>query len=164
MIQMLSHLLITMSPRGDVEISLYFVPIQTPVYPTRIRLMTPADSRRSREFPLRVAQFSQDVADVRVFLDLLRHGAAFQLVDAFSSIDPVFSPRTILLQHVPGQNAITAGVLDVDMEVGTIHLDDNVQIDLQVVGDALLHGEEVCFLPGVPSSEFCNGKNRGDGN
>ena len=43
------------------------------------------------------------------------------------------------------------------MEVGTEHGDDNVEVYLEVVGDAFFDGEEVGFAAGVPAAEFGEG-------
>ncbi len=47
------------------------------------------------------------------------------------------------------------------MQVGTEHGDDNVEVYLEIVGDAFFDGEEVGFVAGVPAAEFGEGQNGG---
>lgn len=67
--QMLAHLPISMSTRGDMEIPLHLIPLQTPINPTSIRLIAPAHPRALRELAPRVApHLAHDVVHMRVRL------------------------------------------------------------------------------------------------
>lgn len=48
------------------------------------------------------------------------------------------------------------------MQVATVHRDDDVKVDLQLVGDALFDGEELCFMAAIPANEFGSGKEERD--
>ena len=48
------------------------------------------------------------------------------------------------------------------MQVGTEHRDHDVEVDLQLVRDALLDAEEVRFAAGVPAAELGEGKDGAD--
>ena len=76
-------------------------------------------------------------------------------------IDPLLPHRRVSLQHVSCEDSVAAGILDIDVEVGTEHGDDNVEVYLEVVGDAFFNGEEVGFVTGVPAAEFSEGQNSG---
>ena len=69
-------------------------------------------------------------------------------------INPLLPRRGISLQHIPREDSVAAGILYIDVEVGTEHGDDNVEVYLEVVGDAFFDGEEVGFVAGVPAVEF----------
>ena len=159
---MLPEFLIAMPSRRDVEIPLHLVPFQTPKDATAIRTLTPSQSRRPPKLPLRTPHLPQNMSYVRVLLLFLHHLPALQSVHPFIGIDPMVPDRPVLLQHVASQDAIPAGVLNVYVEIGTLHRDDNVEIDLQIVGDALFDGEEVGYVAGVPAAKFREGEDGGD--
>lgn len=70
--------------------------------------------------------------------------------------------RRISREHVPSEDAITAGVLDVDVEVGAFHGKDDVEVYLEFVRDAFFDAEEVCFVAMVPAEELGEGEDSGD--
>ena len=77
-------------------------------------------------------------------------------------VHPVGSHCAILLEQVPSENPVATGILDIDVEVGALHIDDDVEIDLQVVGDALLDGKKVRFGAGPPSAQLGECEEGGD--
>ena len=76
-------------------------------------------------------------------------------------INPLLPHRGVSLQHLSCEDSVAAGILDINVEVGTEHWDDNVEVYLKVVGDAFFDGEEVSFVAGVPAAEFGEGQNGG---
>ena len=78
------------------------------------------------------------------------------------SLKPLFPVRSVLCQQVAREYAIARGVLHVDVQVGTEHGDHDVEIYLQVVGDAFLDAEEMRFMPGIPTAELGEGENGAD--
>lgn len=50
------------------------------------------------------------------------------------------------------------------MQIAAVHGNDDVEIDLHLVRDALFDGEEVGFMAAVPAEEFAEGEEEGDEN
>ena len=153
MIQMLfSKLLISVSSRGNVEVSLYFVAIQTPVNPTRIRRALEL-RRLAKLLPLRFAQLLMYVPQL---FPAWVHTIVFaQLVHALLQLlaCPLRPVRGVVAQEVARKCAVAGGVLHVDAQVGAAHSYDNVQIYLHVVRDTFLDGEGLDGRAGIPA---CN--------
>lgn len=139
-----------MSTRSDVKIPLHLIPLQTPINPTTIRNLPPLHPRRLLKLPLLTPHLSKHVSDMCILLLLLHRLAALQLVAA----GPPRPRRRIAPEHVTREDAVARGILDVDVQVGAEHGDDDVEVDLEFVGDALFDGEEVGFVAGVPASEL----------
>lgn len=51
-----------------------------------------------------------------------------QAVDALV-VDPMFPGGRLVLQAVPGEDAVAGGVLDIDVQVGALHLQHHVHVD-----------------------------------
>ena len=98
---------------------------------------------------------------MRILLLLLQSLPTLQLMHAALDINPLLPHCGVSLQHIPREDSVTAGVLDIDVEVGTEHGDNNVEINLEFMGDAFFNGEEVGFMAGVPAAEFGEGQNGG---
>lgn len=94
-----------------------------------------------------------------ILLLLLQSLPTLQLMHPTLHINPQLPRRRVPLQHIAREDSVAAGILDVDVEVATLHGDDNVEVYLEVVGDAFFDGEEVSFMAGVPSAEFGKGQN-----
>ncbi len=77
-------------------------------------------------------------------------------------INPVIPARRVAREHVPGKDAVAAGVLDVDVQVGAFHGEDDVEVDLEFVGNAFFDAEEVGFVAMVPAEELGEGEDGGD--
>ena len=164
MIQMLADFHVAVPAGGNVEIALNFVPIQTPINPTVVqRLAPPTPPRRLLKLPLprHPANFPKHMRHMRVLLLLPVHFTAFERVHALG-INPVAPGRRVARQHVPGKDAVTASVLDVDVQVAAFHGEDDVEVDLELVGDALFDAEEVGFVAMVPAEELGEGEEGGD--
>lgn len=80
----------------------------------------------------------------------------------FMAAGPTHPRRRVAAQHVAREDAVARGILDVDVEVGAEHGDDDVEVDLEFVGDAFFDGEEVGFVAGVPAAELGEGEEGAD--
>ena len=160
-IEMLAQLHIPVSPRSNVKIPLHLIPLHTPKKPTAIRLSMPRHSRRLPKLPppLRRAQIIMHVLlpvlpkpriPTQVQTLLLRRAQVVQ----FPIAPPLHPRRGILLQRHTRQYSVSTRVLHVDMQVLALHLDDDVEIDLQIMADALLHAERVRRVAHPPSSQL----------
>lgn len=78
-------------------------------------------------------------------------------------IDPMGPIGGIFRQQIAGEDAVARGILDVDVKVVAEHGDDDVEINLHLVGDSLFDGEEMGFMAAVPAEEFADGEEDGDG-
>lgn len=159
MIQMLPKLRVPVPAGRDVKIPLHLISLQTAINPTRFSL--PAHPRRLRELPAPLP-LRQHVVNVLFFLSLLCRPAAVQPMHAFG-VHPLLPVRRVPPQHIAGQDAIARGVLHVDVQVRTAHGDDDVEVDLQLVRDALLDAEVVCLMALEPSVQFGEGEEQADG-
>lgn len=84
-----------------------------------------------------------------------------ELVDALC-VDPLGPEGAVAVQLGGGEDAVARGILDVDVEVGALHADDNVEVDLQVVGDALFDGKVVRLLAAPPAADLAGEEDKGD--
>lgn len=156
MVQMLPHLHIAMPPRRDVKVTLHLVPLQTPINPTARPRHTPSQPRRLLE-PSLFPPVSQHMRHMRILLLLLGQILPLPL-QRVHPLDPLSPVRGVLGQHVAREYAIARGVLHVDVEVETEHGDYDVEVDLQVVGDSLLHAEEMRFVARIPAAQLGEGQ------
>jgi hypothetical protein len=151
MIQMLViPLLIPVPSRRDMKVSLNFISIQTPKNPTRIRHAF--QSRRlAKLLRLRLAQLLMHIREIfpaRVI------GILFaQLMQALVRLlaRPLRPVCRLVAQEVAGECAVAGCVLHVDSQVGAAHGDDDVEVYLHVVGDALFDGEGLRRCAGEPA-------------
>ena len=77
-------------------------------------------------------------------------------------VNPMAPISGIFRQKIAGQDAVAGGILDIDMEVVAEHGDDDVKVNLQLVGDTFFDGEEVGFMAVVPAEEFADGEEERD--
>ena len=98
---------------------------------------------------------------MRILLLLLRQILPLPL-QRIHPLNPLFPVRSVLCQHVASEYTIARGVLHVDVQVGTEHRDHDVEVYLQVVGDAFLDAEEMGFMAGIPAAELGEGENGAD--
>lgn len=150
-----AHLHVPMPSGRDVEIPLHLVPVNAPIDATRIAV--PPDRRRALELPppLGRAQVVMHVLLARVLDRLLLHPARARGARARPTLRrPRVPARRVLLQQIPRQDAVARGVLHVDVQVRAGHGDDQVQVDLQVVRDALFDAEGVRRRAGQPAAHL----------
>ena len=154
---MIPKLPVPMTPCGDVKVPLHLVSLQTPVYPTSIRLHPPFHLRRLGELPAPLPHLAQHVADVRVLLlGLLPAGpvAAVPLVLDVRRVHVQRPARRVARQHLARQDQVARRVLHVDAQVVAPHQHHGVEVDLQRVRHALFHAELLRLRPGVPAAEL----------
>lgn len=77
-------------------------------------------------------------------------------------VDPVLPRGGLALEAVRGKNAIAGSVLDVDVQVGALHLHDNVHVDLEVMADALFDGKGVLLGAAPPPRQLGPDEDEGD--
>lgn len=158
MIQMLSKLDISMTTGCDVEISLHFVPLQTAKNSTCPS--PPSGCLFEFLFPPNLTQHMPDMGIALHFI-LIQPCAVLQQMHPFR-IHPMVPARRVLAQHISRQDPVARGVLDVDVQVQTVHGNHNVEVDLQIVRNALFHGEKVAFMAAIPATELREGQKDGD--
>ena len=71
-----------------------------------------------------------------------------------SGFDPRGPHGGVPLQHVPRQDAVTGGVLYVDVDILTAHGNHGIEIDLQRLGNAFLDAELLGFRTSIPATEL----------
>ena len=151
-----------MTPGRNMEIPLHLVPLQTAINPTRPSRLASLQLWRLPKLPFHTPHLSQHMPHMRVLFLLLDHLPTVKLMHAPIHINPMAPIRRVPVQEVASKDAIPAGVLDVDVQIGAEHGDDDVEVYLQVVGDAFFDAEEVGFVAGVPATEFGEGEHGGD--
>lgn len=160
MVQMLPSLSITVAARSNVEIALNLIQIQTTIDTTTIRLGAPKP-RGLRPTSL-LAPHSNNIMNMFLAKPLLMPPRACnntslaipsQSMHTFR-INPMAPIRRVFLEARGGEDAVAGGVLDVDVEVLALHLDDDVEVDLHAVADALLDGERVRLLAVPPAPQL----------
>lgn len=161
---MISQFHVSVAASRDVKIPLHLIPLQTAKDPTTPpRATTPADARRPLELlPLPPTHLPQHMSYMGILFFLLDIPFIRQAMRS-ARIDPMAPIRGILSQQIAGKDAVARGILDIDVQVVAEHGDDDVEIDLQLVGNAFFDGEEVGFMTAVPAEEFADGEEEGDG-
>lgn len=162
---MLPKLHVPVAPRRDVKIPLHLIPLQAPINPTRLPL--PPYPWRLRKLPSPLP-LRQHVVHVLFLLNLARPAAAATAAAAVQpmhalGVDPLLPVRGVAPQQVAGEDAVARGVLHVDVQVRTAHGDDDVEVDLQVVRDALLDAEVVRLVALPPAVQLREGEEQADG-
>lgn len=171
---MLAKLHISMSFGRNMKVALDLIQLQTAKHPTAIR-RRPPQPRRPRPLGLPPAQRNNimHVLLPKPFVMPLpplhvpfpRHhlalGIPSQLVNPLV-VDPVLPHRRVAMQPGGGQDAVAGRVLHVDVDVLALHLDDNVEVDVEGVGDALFDGKGVRFRAAPPAGGFGPEEDEGD--
>ena len=157
---MLTHLHIAMASRRDMKVPQHLVPLQTPINPTTRPPPAPPPPTRFLKSSL-LPPMSQHMTHMRILLLFPRQIDPLSL-QRIRPLNPLFPIRGVPCQHFAGEYAIARGILYVDVQVGTEHRDDDVKVDLQLMGDAFLDAEEVGFVAGIPAAELGEGQHRAD--
>ena len=148
-----SELRIPMSSCRDMKVSLDFVPFQTPVNATRVRLFPPSQFGRLRELPPPFSHMPQHMAHMLVFsLGFLPLAVLFMQSFVGAStpallvhvlVGPHLPVRVVSFQHVTRKDPIHGRILYVDVEVSAMHSYHYIQVDLQFMADAPFDTEMV---------------------
>lgn len=172
MIQMLPKLHVSMAPRCDMKIPLHLIPMHAPKDPTAIRLL-PARHLWRLRILLPLPRRPQIIMHILlpIFLPEPRIPTQIRLLLALLLRCPQRMPplvpiplrprRRVLLQACPGEDAVPARVLHVHVHVLAAHLDDDVEVDLQVMADAGLDAELVSRGAFPPAAELGGGEVEG---
>lgn len=172
MIQVFPLAHVSVAPSRDVEITLHLVQVQTSKDATTIRLAP--ELRSLSPFRLFPAQRNNimDVLLPKPFFSvaqlqppLVRVDLAIlippELVDALG-VDPATPVGRVAMQALLGHDAVAGGVLDVDVNVVARHLDDDIEVDLELVGDFFFDGELVGLAAAPPAGDFGPDEEDGD--
>lgn len=134
MAQMFPKIHIPMAPRRNMKIPLDLIPLQAPKNPTTIRLHPPSHLRRPFELPPPLPHLPKHMSHMRILLLQILSPPLILLIPApmhFLRVYPHSPRRGILSQQIPREDAVAGGVLHVDVEVGTLHVHDGVEVYLQ---------------------------------
>ncbi len=152
---MLPKLHVPMPPRRDVKVPLDLVPLQTPINPARIRRTTQPRRLRKLPPPSRGPKKVMHVLDIVAPGVLSRRRRAAVLPQAVRGPAlPLLPRRGVALERLAGEDAVPGSVLHVDVEVHAFHRDDDVEVQLQRVRDALLDAEGVRRGAGPPAQRL----------
>lgn len=140
MIQMRREITVPMAPGSDMEVALHLVAFQATVDTTRVDQIATAQPRALGELLARVAtHLVQDVVNVRVLL-LLGETVGILMAESLilagtvvALIHPQLPASLFLLEELAGENPVPGRVLDIDMQGIAGHLDDDVQVQLEVM-------------------------------
>jgi hypothetical protein len=168
-VQVLAVLVVSVAPSGNVKVSLHLVQIQTAVdaaaiataaapYPGRLAPLGPLLAERDNVVDVLLAETLVLVAGAR---DDLAVGVTAELVHALG-VHPLRPVGRVLLQAVGGQNAVARGILHVDAQVLALHAQHDVEVDLQLVADALLDSKRVVLGALPPVAHFSPEEEEGD--
>lgn len=147
-----------------MEISLNLVQVQTAKDPAAIR----ATAAQPRSLPpLRPPPAQRDdVVDVLLAEALVVRGGRPPLAGDepallvpteavhAHAVDPLRPVGRVLGQHLGGEDAVAGGVLDVDVEVGALHVHDDVEVELHLPPHPLLDRERVHLLAAPPPRQL----------
>lgn len=152
-VEMFAEFTVPVASRGDVEVALDFVAVQTAEDAARVA--HPPQARRLGELLplLGCAQLVVHIPHVLPPGDGVR--ALTQSMRALAVLREVGG---ILPEQVSRQCPVACRILHVDVEVRALHCDDDIDVYLHVVGDALLYGEGLRGLAGPPSRYLGPGK------
>lgn len=170
-VQMLAKFHVAVSSGGDVEVALNLVEVKGAVDATAVSCAP--EARSLAPFGTLLSE-SDNVMNVLLSKALVVVGEArpaLARVDAAVGIvaelvDPIVHPLgplgRVAVQHGGGEDSVTRGVLDVDVEVGAEHVDDNVEVDLHLVRDSLFDGKVVRLFAAPPAGRLGAHEDKGD--
>ena len=165
MIQVRRKLHIPVPSRRNVKITLHLIRMHRPINATTVRLHASPYPRRLTELltlPRRAQIIVHVLLPVLLILPEPRVAAQIQsfllrgtqTMHATPRLAPLVPGRCIPMQRRASEDAVAAGVLDIDMQVLAFHGYDKIEIDLQIPSHALLDGECVRRVALPPPSQF----------
>lgn len=170
MVQVLAHSHVAVASRRDMKVSLHLVQVQASKHAAAVRLSLGPWSSRPLGPPLSESNNIMNVlfakalivsrvpAHARVKLAIL---VLAELVHALF-INPLAPSGGLAGQLVCSKDAISRGILDVDVQVVAVHLDDNVHIDLHVVPDAPFNSKRMGLCSAPPAAKLSPDEYAGD--
>lgn len=152
-IEMLAEFPVSVAARRDVEVALHLVPVEAAEDAARVAWA--AETRGLGELLLLLG-----CAELVVYIPHLL--PAWQAVVALTQDVLVLAPLAevggVFAEKVACEGSVTGRVLHVHVEVGAGHCDDDVDVDLHVVGDAFLDREGLRCLARPPARDFRPGE------
>jgi hypothetical protein len=171
-VQVLSNLAVTVSTSSNVEITLHLVEIKTAVDTAAVRrtldLWCLGPFRPLLSSPHNVVNVLLSKTLILVSKVLPPSTSADLSILIPSEfvhsllVHPLVPVGALPSQLVGGEDAIAGSVLDVDVQISALHTDDDVEVDLHLVGDALFDGKVVCFVAAPPPGDFGPEEDDGD--
>lgn len=79
--------------------------------------------------------------------------AATEVMSAFC-VFPLRPEGSVAGECLTGHDAIARGILDVDVQVAALHGNDDIEVELQVMRDALFDAKGVVCLANVPAAHL----------
>lgn len=170
MVQVLAHSHVAVASGRDVKVSLHLVQVQASKHAAAVRLSLGPRSLCPPGPPLGESNNIMNMlfakalvvfrvpANTRVQLAIL---VLAELVHALF-INPLAPGGGLASQLVRSKNAISRGILDVDVQIVAVHLDDDVEIDLHVVPDAPFNSKRMGLDPAPPAAQLSPHENAGD--
>lgn len=162
-VKMLAKLHVTMTSSGNVKVALHLVEVQRAIDAAAVGVA--ADAGRLAPLGTLLSEgdnvvdvlFAEALFVVDGLVALAGVDAALavmaELVDALG-VDPLRPLGGIAVQLGGGEDAVARGILDVDVQVGALHVDDNVEVDLHGAGDALFDGKVVRLGAAPPAADL----------
>jgi hypothetical protein len=153
-IEVLAKLHVTVTTSGDVEISLDLVELEAAEDATRVGYSTSTQSRRLCKLLL-LAGSTQVIMDILLLVigTASFSSAATEVMSTFCIL-PVRPDGEVAGESLRSHDAVARGVLDVEVYIVALHGDDNVEVELQVVRDALFDAEGVVGFAHVPAAHL----------
>lgn len=145
MVHVLSGIPVPVSLCRDVEIALHPIHVHTPVDSATVSV--PALGPHSLA-KLALPRLFQYVIDMILATANLDKSVGARIVES----------RRVLLEEVPGEDAVGGGVLDVDVEGFAVHGDRNVEVDLHLMADARFDEEVLFFMAREMRGKFVIGE------
>lgn len=170
MVQMAANSAVAVASGRDVEIALHLVQVQAAVHAAAVR---PAPRLR-RLGPLGLlATEGHNVVDVLLAKALVVRAvpararvqlAVLVLAEAVHAlcVHPLLPVGGVAGQLVAGEDPVARRVLHVDVQIAAAHLDDDVEVDLHVVADALFDGKRVVLGAAPPAANLRPQEDAGD--
>lgn len=170
MVQVLAHPHVAVTSRCDMKVSLHLVQFQASKHAAAVRLslwprslgpLSPPLSESNNVMDMLFAKafvVSRVPAKARVELAIL---VLAELMHALL-INPLGPGGGLAGQLVRGENAISRGILDIDVQIVAVHLDDDVEIDLHVMADAPFDSKRVRLDTAPPAAELSPHEDAGD--
>ena len=152
-VEVLAEFPVAVAARRDVEVALHLVAVQAAEDAARVAFA--AQARRLGELLLLLGRAELVVDIPHIFP---AGEAVVALAQDVLALAPLAEVGGVFAEQVACEGSVAGCVLHVHVEVGARHCDNNVDVDLHVVGDALLNGEGLRGLAGPPARDFGPGE------
>lgn len=165
---------VTMASRRNVEVSLNLVQYQTPIHSAAVtafglpfypRCLRPFLTPPRRRNNIMHMFLPKPLIMLHIMIPLTGDHPTIPTPPQLMlqlAVHPLQPIRVLALQHLGCENAISRCIVHVDVDVFAFHCDYNVEVDLQVMADALFDEESVVFVAAPPVLEFGDGEEGGD--